>query len=328
MLLIRSALRNVSKVHICPFDTLAQFPDRTDITDPSMGTPLRRSYPLDSFAPDHSPSGEDSARMRFAASPGAAEPMTPTASMFRIRTPLRLAEDEAQVWQADLDALARSETQWLNLLSRDEQDRAGRFRFPIHRQRFTAGRGLLRTLLGSYLNIDPREVIFRYSEKDKPRLADLFAKSSLQFNLSHSDNVILLGFTLGRDIGVDVEKLRVNFNVLEIAERFFSESERNALAALPLSQHHQAFFNCWTRKEAFVKAVGEGLSLPLDQFDVSLAPGQSAELLATRPDPGEAARWSLWALDAGPGCAAAVVVRGSNLRILTAPVLSIMEHGL
>lgn len=244
---------------------------------------------------------------------------------FRLRTALRLAEDEVQVWQADLDALAPSDEYCFRLLAPDERSRAQRFRFPIHRNRFAAARGLLRALLGSYLGITPGEVLFRYSDKDKPRLDDSFSQSRLQFNISHSENMALLGFVLGRDIGVDVERIRLNFDVQEIAQRFFSPVERDALAALPTAQKHQAFFNCWTRKEAFVKAVGEGLSLPLDQFDVSLVPGKPAELLATRPNAGEKARWFLTAVDAGPGCAAAVVVRGTKLRVVSSPVSSIME---
>jgi len=122
---------------------------------------------------------------------------------------------------------------------------------------------------------------------------------------------VLLAFAEGRQVGIDVEKLRRDFATSEIAERFFSIAEREALRALPQDQRHEAFFRCWTRKEAFIKALGEGLSHPLDQFDVSLAPGGPAVLLATRPDAQEAKRWKLWNIYV-PGDYAAALAAEAN----------------
>jgi 4'-phosphopantetheinyl transferase len=248
-------------------------------------------------------------------------------SGFRIRVPLQLADDEVQVWRVELDVLAPSEPHWLSLLAPDEQDRARRFRFDRHRRRFATTRGVLRTLLGSYLNAEPRSVRFRYSDKQKPALDAAFAQGCLQFNVSHSEELALLAFTRAREIGVDVERVRENSNIEGIAKHFFSESEREALASLPASEKQAAFYRCWTRKEAFIKAIGEGMSLPLHQFDVSLAPGQPAELLATRPDPEEKKRWSVWTLDAGAEFAAALVVedKDKDLRVVTALVSSVLE---
>jgi 4'-phosphopantetheinyl transferase len=246
-------------------------------------------------------------------------------SGFRIRVPLQLADDEVHVWRVELDVLTPSAPHWLSLLSPEEQDRAHRFRFDRHRRRFATTRGVLRTLLGSYLNTDPRSVRFRYSDKQKPALDEAFAQGHLEFNVSHSEETALLAFTLDREIGVDVERVRQDSDVEAIAKHFFSESERGTLASLPASEKHAAFYRCWTRKEAFIKAKGEGLSMPLAQFDVSLAPCQRAELLATRPDPEEKKRWSVWTLDAGPEYAAALVVEGKDLRVVTALLSSVLE---
>jgi 4'-phosphopantetheinyl transferase len=253
--------------------------------------------------------------------------MNVAGSGYRIRGPLQLANNEVQVWRVELDLLASAEPHWLSLLLPDEQDRAHRFRFDRHRRRFATTRGVLRTLLGGYLNVDPRSVRFRYSDKQKPALDEAFAKGHLRFNVSHSEETALLAFTRGREIGVDVERVRQDSDVEAIAKSFFSESERETLASLPGSEKQAAFFRCWTRKEAFIKAIGEGMSLPLHQFDVSLAPGQPAELLATRPDPEDKRRWSVWTLDAGEGFAAALVVAGQDkdLRVVTALVSSVLE---
>jgi 4'-phosphopantetheinyl transferase len=148
---------------------------------------------------------------------------------------------------------------------------------------------------------------FEYSEYGRPGLATGSWAGDLDFNVSHSGGHALLGFARGRKVGLDIEKIRKDFGTGEIAERFFSEAERSALLDLPQEQKHEAFFRCWTRKEAFIKALGEGLSHPLDQFDVSLAPSVPAQLLATRPDAKEAQRWRIWDLQAPTGYTAALV---------------------
>jgi phosphopantetheine--protein transferase-like protein len=151
---------------------------------------------------------------------------------------------------------------------------------------------VLRDILGRYLGVPPSELGFRYSAYGKPALAAGFDGVGVRFNISHSHEMALLAVTCHREIGVDIEYLGREIRGEEIAEHFFSTHERASLRALPAAAKHEAFFNCWTRKEAYIKAHGEGLSLPLDQFDVSLAPGEPAALLATRSDPREALRWS------------------------------------
>jgi 4'-phosphopantetheinyl transferase len=153
---------------------------------------------------------------------------------------------------------------------------------------------------------DPAGVRFRFSEKGKPGIAEPHA-NRLEFNVAHSGDVILLAFTRGRAVGVDVEQIRTDFTTDEVAERFFSSSERRSLRSLAPAVRYEAFFRCWTRKEAYIKATGDGLSLGLDQFDVSLLEEQPAKLLATRPDPLEADRWTMHHLNVKPGYAAALV---------------------
>jgi 4'-phosphopantetheinyl transferase len=226
-----------------------------------------------------------------------------------------LAPNEVKLCRVDLDAICHEETRWEKLLSADERQRASRFRFPRDRQHFIAARAMLRTFLGNYLSADPAAVSFSYSEKGKPRLSQNHAVSGLSFNLSHSGGVALYAFSLHRDLGVDVEHIRRDFEVNGIARRFFSVYEQKQLAELPAADKPEAFFRCWSRKEAYIKATGDGLSLPLSQFDVSLNPGNTDALVTTRSDATEAARWRLTDVAAGTGYAAALCVRGRDWKL-------------
>ena len=176
-------------------------------------------------------------------------------------------------------------------------------------------RAFLRKLLGRYLAIAPAELRFAYSEYGKPQLApDLESNlaQQLKFNLAHSGGLALYAFTNVGEIGVDLEHIRPEFTGDDIARRFFSATEVACLDQLPATARHEAFFNCWTRKEAFIKAKGMGLSLALDQFDVTLSPNEPAALLCTRWDQNEAERWSLKAIDVGPGFVGAVAVEAHD----------------
>lgn len=194
------------------------------------------------------------------------------------------------------------------LLSEDEAARADRFRFEHHRGHFVVARAALRRILGRYLGQPARLLRFGYNEYGKPTLPH----PPLRFNLSHAGEVALLAVTSGREVGVDVEAVRDDIEGDQLAERFFSPGEVETLMSLPEGLRPRAFFDCWTRKEAFIKALGSGLSHPLDAFDVSLAPGEPAALLRTRTDPLEAARWTLRELEPGEGYAAAVAVEGGG----------------
>lgn len=213
-----------------------------------------------------------------------------------------IADHEVHIWvlrQGD----GQSTQPLRESLSPDERDRASRFRFDKHRDQYVLTRGILRSLLAGYSGIPPKEISFQYSKYDKPSLAQTH---DLDFNLSHTEGMAIFGFTRGHRIGVDIEHLRSNFRADEIAERFFSAAEREALRGIPEARRHECFFRIWTRKEAYIKALGEGLSHPLHQFDVSW--DSPAALLETRPDASEARRWQLENLEIAPQFAAAAAV--------------------
>lgn len=219
------------------------------------------------------------------------------------------------LWLAKLDQPTEILRAMRQLLSPDEIQRAERFHFRKHREHFTVARGVLRTILGGYLRVEPSQLSFAYSAYGKPALAGMQDQLTLRFNLSHSHELALYAFTLRREIGLDLEYRREDFASEQIAERFFSAREVEMLRALPSRLRTEGFFNCWTRKEAYIKAVGLGLSLPLDQFDVSLAPSEPAALLRTGDDEREAARWSLRELTPAEGYTAALAVEGHDWQL-------------
>ena len=231
---------------------------------------------------------------------------------FQLETRIQLPDNEVHLWRVDLATVSTAQQRWEQILSADERTRAARFHFPRDRQYFTATRALLRTILASYAGSDPEALTFLYSEKGKPSLAPNQSRMQIEFNVSHSDAVALFAFTQRRALGIDVEQVRENFDHEAIARRFFSEEEQGQLAALDPSEKYRGFFRCWTRKEAYIKALGTGLSLPLHQFDVSLKPGDANALLSTRPDSTEAGNWSLQEIPGGDGNVAALCVRGDG----------------
>ncbi len=223
---------------------------------------------------------------------------------------LTLGNDEVHVWRAFLDLPASQVQSLQQTLVAEELRRAERYYFQKDREHFIVARGLLRAILGRYLRIEPSQLRFCYGPHGKPELAGQTGGEALRFNVSHSHGLALYALTRDRKIGVDLERIRPDLADEKIAERFFSPREVAVLRALPTNMQPEAFFACWTRKEAYLKARGEGLALCLDQFDVSLAPGEPAALLSTNGDPQEVSRWSLQELDPGPGYVAALAVEG------------------
>jgi 4'-phosphopantetheinyl transferase len=223
-----------------------------------------------------------------------------------------LAGNQVHVWRARLDLPTAQVGELAQSLSDDEQKRAQRYRFEKHRRWFVAARGILRELLGIYLGIPSREVSLRYHNNGKPRLANEHQAEGVEFNLSHAGEVAVYAFARERAVGIDVEALSRSISFEPLARLFFSPREIETLRGLAEPMRRQAFFNCWTRKEAFIKATGEGLSRPLDGFDVSLVPGEPARLLRTAPCVHEARLWTMSALDVGPNYVGALVVRGDG----------------
>ena len=194
------------------------------------------------------------------------------------------------------------------LLSDMERQRASRFAFDRDRRRFTVARAWLRQLLAARLGVRPESVELVNGAHGKPALARCCANSDLRFNVSHSDDVAVYAFSCGREIGIDVEAIRVLQDADDIAARFFSRRENEAYLALDPPDRPRGFFNCWTRKEAFVKALGDGLHYPLDRFDVSLAPGEPARILRVAEIHGDDCGWRMDSVFPAPGFVAAVVL--------------------
>lgn len=226
-----------------------------------------------------------------------------------------LGADEVHVWRAPLNAPASRVRALAALLSVDERRRAEAFYFEEHQREFIVCRGLLRTLLGRYLGIAPEDVRLSYGAYGKPAVAERADAAPLQFNLAHSVGLAVFAFTRDAAIGVDVERCRPLPDAGQLVERFFSPQEADAWRRLPPDEQPLAFFNCWTRKEAFIKAVGDGLSHPLDQFAVSLTPGEPARLLQTNGDPEAASRWTLHALTPADDYVAALAIQHSSCRL-------------
>ncbi len=221
-----------------------------------------------------------------------------------------LPNDEVHVWRTTLDLPASGFAKLRQILSADERERADRFQFDLDRRRSVIGRGYLRLLLGQILDFPENGLRFEYDEFGKPSLSSKQGPP-LQFNVSHSGELILIAITKGPAVGVDVERIRNDIDVDNIAARFFSAKECKALASLAGPVRHKAFFACLTCKEAYLKARGFGVSLPLDQFDVSILPEDEPRLLATRPDRAEAGQWKLWSLEVSDGYAAALAAPSS-----------------
>jgi 4'-phosphopantetheinyl transferase len=217
-----------------------------------------------------------------------------------------MSDRPIDVWAVNLAGAAPFEGLADASLSEDERARADRFLFPSLRTDFVLARGLLRALLARSCGAAPAEVRFTYGPQGKPALAN---DPRIRFNLSHSGGVAVYAIARDLDLGVDVEQHRPMPDLESIARRFFSPREQADLIALPPGLRHAGFFDCWVRKEAYIKALGLGLSLPLDRFSVSVAPDQAPSLLEVAGAPGEPREWTLAAFSPRPGYHAALAIR-------------------
>jgi 4'-phosphopantetheinyl transferase len=232
--------------------------------------------------------------------------MKPTITWLPPPADLTLSTGELHIWRAPLDVAEEFVKGFAAHLSADEIARAEKFVFARDREHFIVARGILRMLLGRYLRKPPAGIAFCKGPRDKPYLRAETGEPPLQFNLSHSHGLALYAFAMQREVGIDLEKLRPDFASTEIAERFFSRLEQEELRALPPELRTEGFFLCWTRKEAYLKARGDGLRIPLESFDVTLTPRQPAELRST-----DSARWTLLSFTPAPDYVAAAVAEGS-----------------
>jgi 4'-phosphopantetheinyl transferase len=219
-----------------------------------------------------------------------------------------LGPRDVDVWAVALSAPPERVAALRRTLSEDERERADRFYFERDRRRFTCARGVLRSLLGAYLEVDARDVTFTYGPHGKPALSGRY-RGALTFNVSHSHELAVMAIGRNIEMGIDVEAVRAMDDGDDIASRFFSLCEAAQLRGLPAGVRTTAFFACWTRKEAYLKALGSGLAKPLDGFDVTFAPGETPALFV-RDDVSETARWSISALSPAAGYAGAIVTEG------------------
>ena len=222
---------------------------------------------------------------------------------------LPLPKREVHVWHTDF---ARPSSSLYDLLAPEERERASRFKVEPAREQFIISHAFLRLALERYLGIPARDIKFRVAAYGKPEL-DL--ATDLNFNLSHTEGTAVLAVARERRIGVDVERVRENLKPLELAERFFSSAETAWLRSQPTTQRFSSFFACWTAKEAYIKACGNGLSMPLSGFSIIPQPANKPLRIEFHDTTESSAAWTLWQLDLGPELRAALAAEGRELRV-------------
>ena len=225
----------------------------------------------------------------------------------------RMEDGHVHVWHFDLSSADVRTADLESVLSADERARAARLPQADNRRRFVASRAALRCLLSQYATVEPERILFCYGPHGKPELAPAVPALAFGFNMSHSGDVVLYAVARGRPVGIDVEYMRPRSNFMRIAERFFSIEECEALYALPESDRPNAFYRCWTRKEAYVKARGDGIAAGLDTFSVSM--GEEALLLRSDEGPAEVARWSMSSISLEDGYVGALCVEGHEATV-------------
>jgi 4'-phosphopantetheinyl transferase len=223
-----------------------------------------------------------------------------------------------EVWSISLCASESAVSTLEQLLSEDEIARANRFRFEEHRRRYTIGRGVLRSILGSRLGIAAKELQFRYEEYGRPELLDHQNSLGISFNMAHSGDLAVVAVSEARRVGIDLEQVRNEVQCLELAQNYFSPRERDQIACLPASDQTAAFFACWTRKEAFLKALGMGLSYPLSEFTVTVSPDATPALEEVESDPLAVNRWHFVNLQLADGYFGTLVYDNDHCEIKTA----------
>lgn len=235
---------------------------------------------------------------------------------------LRLEDGGVDVWKADLDRLEVHLSALSATLSAEEHDRCARLARLRDRDRFVARRGVLRALLGLYTGVPPGQLDFSCNRYGKPHLSGPAAEGGIHFSTSSSGGIALYAFSLGRELGVDIEQVRHEIEHEELAESFFCRREATMIRELPEELRVEAFFRCWTRKEAYVKARGEGLSLPFESFEVTVRPEDRAALINSQHYPRDLFRWKFHSLNVGPDFMVALAVEGGygDLRISEWPL--------
>lgn len=250
--------------------------------------------------------------------------MTQIAYNVRVSNPWKIAKSapplqkgEVHIWRAFLDWPTSAISSALAILSEEEKKRAQRFVFEEHRALFTASHAVLRYILSAYTQQSAAELQFATTSHGKPHLVNPPAGLDLRFNMSDSKQLAVYAITLNREVGVDIEWMKPNIDCEGIAKRFFSQEEQEQLLALPLNERRESFYRCWSRKEAYIKVIGQGLSFPLGEFSVSLRPEGMNNLLSVHHDANQAKRWALGSLNIETEYASAIAVEGEISQIHT-----------
>ena len=223
---------------------------------------------------------------------------------------------EVHLWKLTLNASVERVEELCKLLSKDERNRAAKFCFARDSHRYIIARSILRRILGNYLGRAPTDLEFAYGRRGKPYLKPGTmpnASGTLEFNVTHSGDLALYAVSSNRAVGIDVEQIRNQVDCLQISRHFFAVEEWQKISRLPKVLQNMAFYSCWTRKEAYIKAHGKGFSIPLDAFEVSLVAGEKSLLRSTAWNPGDVERWTMADVSVGTGFAAALVVEGELL---------------
>jgi 4'-phosphopantetheinyl transferase len=230
-----------------------------------------------------------------------------------------LADSDIHVWCASLNVSPQDLSYYRSILSKDEVGRAMRFVFEKDRSHYIAGRGLLRVILGSYLDLEPAQLEFAYGPHGKPALNLRLTDKVFEFNLSHSKDRAFYAFNWNRRVGVDIEYLIPMADMDDFAEQFFTPRESAWINALSGKQKEDAFFKTWTCKEAFLKANGSGLAVPINQVEISLEIEETVELISIGDDKEQIANWRLEMFNPFPGYQAALAVEGHAGQIVFQP---------
>jgi 4'-phosphopantetheinyl transferase len=223
-----------------------------------------------------------------------------------------ISKNEIHVYKAFSETSENKLNYFLDLLDTDEKNKADRFKFAKHRNNFISFRAYLRIILSEYLNTHPAKITFSYADKGKPFISD----SEIKFNISHSDNFAVYAVTSQIEIGIDTEKIKELPDALSIAKNYFSEMEVKQFSEVNENNYKQAFYNCWTRKEAFIKAIGEGLSFPLADFSVSFMPGEAPEMKWIKDKPEESLLWTIINIDLEKEFISSLAIRSNQIRLI------------
>ncbi len=231
------------------------------------------------------------------------------------RDDLQLSADYVDVWRVSTSLKDKDVAKFDSVLSPDQRTRAQRMRVAEKRQQYIIAQGLTRILLGKVLDADPKALRFDRGPKGKPYLGGSFANAGIQFNMTHTSHLALVAMTLNRELGIDVERIRENLQWQRLAQRYFSPLEYRSYSSLPKGVGLRAFFTCWTRKEAVLKAIGTGLGGGLGSFDVSVDPDAPPALLGTRWNGRFHGDWTLNQLEPGAGYVATLVTERDGFEV-------------